>query len=121
MELKQQLLDLLQAGKSVTLTWNGGGDEEFFVIFIDEQESDSDFNEALTDHLMLNGSPINGTGEFTLEGKGSIIIANNEIVLDYCSDYSGIYYEYDEETGEEIELDEEATFTDAGVFTLFQL
>ncbi len=123
MTLQQQLLDLLQQGKTITATWDGGDDEAFFYFAIDGVATDNDFTDALTEHLMIKG-PISGNGEVSLEGNGSIFIANNEIVLKYYSKISGdIYDEYDEET-EEFILLEEPRFEesiDEGVFTLFQL
>jgi len=119
MELKQELLQNLQEGKQIKVTWDGGGDEIFFRLFIDgEEEDDNDFSQKLDEYL-VGHSPISGVGEITLEGEGEIVFEDSKIVLNYTSTIQMVE-DYDEETGEPVVTDEEPAI-EKDKFVLFEI
>lgn len=118
MELKQQLLQTLNEGKKIKVTWDGGGDEVFFHLFIDGEEEDNDFS-CYLDEYLVEHSPISGVGEITLEGEGEITIEDNKIVLTYTSTMQMVE-DYDEESGEPI-LGDEEPYIEKDKFVLFEV
>ena len=90
-KLKETLLQYLDAGKKVTLTWDCGGDEAFVHVFIDNEEQSSfedgkyqahKFPALLEDFVILKlGLP--SAGEFSLKGKGEIFKENNTLTILY--------------------------------------
>ncbi len=89
--IKETLLQYLDAGKKVTLTWDCGSDEAFVQTSIDGKELssfvDGEYQQyefpALLEHFIITELALPSAGEFSLEGKGEIRKENNQLVIVY--------------------------------------
>lgn len=95
-ELQQQLKQLLQEGKTITVSWDCGGDEAFAYIQINGQQLEfgNPLAEAM-DMFLINRLDLPSAGEFTLQGGGTITLKEGEIWLNYASE-SQVYWEEEE-------------------------
>lgn len=115
-KIKEDLLNYLNAGKKVTLTWDCGGDQAIVTTFIEGKELSSFFNgeyqehefPALLEHFVITELELPDVGEFSLEGTGEIVKENNKLVIIYEAldlRYEGDYEEDEENTKENTEED----------------
>ncbi len=82
-ELKEKIITILNEGKELTLIWNCGGDEAIIDVFIDgkSQPYDGEFISSLC-MFITNFMNLPDAGEFAMEGKGKILLENNNIYLE---------------------------------------
>jgi len=94
----------LKNGDKITFKWDSGNDEAFVYVSINDKEiedgNDNFLNEDIGNMLIIK-LDIPDAGEFSIEGKGNIIIKNNKIVAIYSSEIKGMI-DYDEENDVEI-------------------
>ncbi|MEM1134278.1 MAG: hypothetical protein AAGI07_00455 [Bacteroidota bacterium] len=81
--LKDQIIEILNSGKRITLKWNCGGDEAIVTTFVDgKQVSYNDkFAEEL-DIYIVNYLDLPDVGEFQMEGEGEIVEENGKVYLE---------------------------------------
>lgn len=95
-ELQQQLKQLLEEGKTITVSWDCGGDEAFAYIQMDGQELDYEHPlAAAMDLFLINRLDLPSVGEFNLEGGGNIALKEGELWLNYASK-SQFYWDEEE-------------------------
>lgn len=99
--LKYQLEDLIEEGKKITVSWDCGGDEAFAYTHIDGQQLvfGDPLGEAM-DMYLINRLDLPSAGEFSLKGKGTIELNDEELWITYASE-SEFHFEWDEEMIEE--------------------
>lgn len=104
-ELQQELQQLIQEGKTITVSWDCGGDEAFAYIQINGQQLEfgNPLAEAM-DMFLINRLDLPSAGEFTLEGGGSITLEEGELWLDYASESQ--FYWSEEEYNYEVEMNQ---------------
>lgn len=96
-DLKEETLKLLRAGKEITLKWDCGGDEAIVTPYFDGKEMD--YRDKYVEKLYIyiaNYLNLPDVGEFQMEGGGKLIEDNGEVYIEYESIMKG-YEGYDEE------------------------
>jgi hypothetical protein len=93
--LKNQLNQLLKAGKEITLDFNCGNDEAHIVPFIDGIMSE--YNELYfnLEEVIFIDLNLPSAGEYMVTGKGYLTLNDDNIYLHY--DLEGFMYNYDDE------------------------
>jgi len=94
----------LKNGDKITFKWDSGNDEAFVYVSINDKEIEDDNDNFLNEeigNMLIMKLDIPDAGEFSMEGKGDIIIKNNRIVARYSSEIKGMI-DYDEENDVEI-------------------
>lgn len=128
MNLKTTLESLLKQGDTITLKWDCGGDEALIDIqynntLISETPNAPDWVDALYMHL-LNTIQLPSAGEFSMDGKGELLLQDQKILLT-CTSYWRGYTDYQlREDGdyEEIYIDEDEQADEfTGTFELFSI
>ncbi|MGI4762139.1 MAG: hypothetical protein ACRYF0_15635 [Janthinobacterium lividum] len=88
--VQQQMADLLQAGRALTVRWNCGGDESFVTTELDGAEVRADYNNdadfaMLLDRYLTELLDLPDAGEFSMEGTGRIFREEADVVIEYES------------------------------------
>jgi hypothetical protein len=110
-KIKETLLQYLNEGKKITLTWDCGGDEAFVQTAIDGKElsvfENGQYQEhefpALLEHFIITELNLPDAGEFSLKGKGEILLEDNKITIIYETvelSYEDWTYAEEEENGD---------------------
>ena len=95
--VQQQLANLLQAGRTLTVRWDCGGDQSFVTTEVDGQEvaanyeSEADFAFSL-DRYLTELLELPDVGEFQMQGTGRIYQQGREVLIDYQS-RAEVYWE----------------------------
>lgn len=93
--VQQQIADLLQAGRTLTVHWDCGGDESFVTTEIDGEEvranyeDDADFPQLL-DRYLTELLDLPDAGDFHMEGDGRIFREEADVVIDYQSVFTDV-------------------------------
>ena len=93
--LKQQLNELLKAGKEITLDFNCGNDEAHIVPFIDGKMVEYGDLYRNLEGLIYTDLNLPSNGEFMVTGSGYLTLEDNNIYLFY--DLQGFTYTWDED------------------------
>lgn len=88
--VQQQIADLLQAGHTLTVHWDCGGDESFVTTEVDGAEVQADYgNDAdfptLLDRYLTELLDLPDAGDFHMEGNGRIFLEEASVVIEYES------------------------------------
>jgi hypothetical protein len=88
--VQQQIANLLQAGHTLAVHWDCGGDESFVTTKIDGEEVQADYdNDAdfamLLDRYLTELLDLPDAGDFHMEGNGRIFREQANVVIDYES------------------------------------
>lgn len=88
--VQQQIANLLQAGHTLTVRWDCGGDESFVYTELDGQEVRADYNNDadfpfLLDRYLTELLELPDAGDFQMEGTGRIFRESDEVIIDYQS------------------------------------
>ena len=88
--VQQQIADLLQAGHTLAVRWDCGGDESFVYTEVDGQEIRADYgNDAdlayLLDRYLTELLELPDAGDFQMEGTGRIFREGPEVIIEYQS------------------------------------
>jgi len=114
-KLKDWIIRSITEKGSLAFTWESGNDEAF-VEFNDYNEVEQDKFECLEEYIVdkLN---IPDAGEFSMNGNGTLYIADNFVKAKYSSTMKGII-DYDEATETEIYSEEELDSGDKDLFAV---
>jgi hypothetical protein len=116
--LKQKLLQLLQDGNQITVTWDCGYDEAIVVVFINEENIEDENNKVIHDEetmyygnkevlddedrlteelsiYLANYLNLPDVGEFEMEGRGELIEESDDIYI-HCESIMKAYMDYGE-------------------------
>ena len=90
--VEQQIAQTLQAGHTLTVRWDCGGDESFVYTAIDGQELDTDYGNDqnlayLLDGYLTERLNLPDAGDFSMRGVGRIFQENQEVIIDYQSEW----------------------------------
>ena len=80
--LENKIRAILNSGKKLTLKWDCGGDEALVYSFIDGNPTD--FNDEVFEELemfIINTLDLPSAGEFSMNGKGEIVLEDDNIYL----------------------------------------
>lgn len=102
--LKNQLNELLKAGKKITIDFNCGNDEAHIVPFIDGKMVSYGELYFTLEELIFVDLNLPSNGEYMVTGKGYLTIENDDIFLFY--DLEGFIYSYDDEKSDDEEYEE---------------
>jgi hypothetical protein len=88
--VQQQIADLLQAGHTLAVHWDCGGDESFVTTEVDGAEVRADYgNDAdlptLLDRYLTELLDLPDAGDFHMEGDGRIFQEEASVVIEYES------------------------------------
>lgn len=88
--VQQQIADLLQAGHTLAVHWDCGGDESFVTTEVDGAEVRADYgNDAdfamLLDRYLTELLDLPDAGDFHMEGDGRIFREEASVVIEYES------------------------------------
>lgn len=97
LDLKEETLRLLRAGKEITLKWDCGGDEAIVTPYLNGKEMN--YRDSYVEKLYIyiaNYLNLPDVGEFVMEGGGKLTEENGEVYIQYESVMKA-YEDYDEE------------------------
>lgn len=88
--VQKQIADLLQAGHTLAVHWDCGGDESFVTTEVDGAEVRADYdNDAdfamLLDRYLTELLDLPDAGDFHMEGNGRIFREEASVVIEYES------------------------------------
>jgi hypothetical protein len=88
--IQRQIADLLQAGHTLAVRWDCGGDESFVYTEVDGQETRADYENDndlafLLDRYLTELLELPDAGDFHMEGTGRIFREGAEVIIDYQS------------------------------------
>lgn len=85
-QLEEAIFAALELGKKITVQWDCGGDEAIITSFIDGEQLmyNNSFAREL-DMYLINFLHLPDTGPFSMVGKGTVVLKDNEIYLEYES------------------------------------
>lgn len=89
-ELKDRLIHFLQQGDSIQLKWDCGGDEA--LIYIHRNGQPISYEEpwaAAFELYIFNKLSLPSAGEFSMEGKGTLLYKAGALFLDCASYWKG--------------------------------
>ncbi|MGI4741037.1 MAG: hypothetical protein ACRYG7_38200 [Janthinobacterium lividum] len=89
--VEQQIAHTLQAGHTLTVRWDCGGDESFVYTAVDDQELDTDYRNDqdlayLLDGYLTEQLNLPSAGDFSMRGTGRILQEGQEVVINYQSE-----------------------------------
>lgn len=95
--VQQQLANLLQAGHTLTVRWDCGGDESFVTTEVDGQVVDADFENETDfafslDRYLTELLELPDAGEFQMQGTGRIYQQGSDVLIEYQS-RAEVYWE----------------------------
>ncbi|MBX0290818.1 hypothetical protein K3G63_10235 [Hymenobacter sp. HSC-4F20] len=110
-QTKAHLVQLLQAGHTVTVRWDCGGDESFVYTSVDNQELESQYSETNDfpyglEHYLTEQLDLPSAGDFSMSGSGRFFLEGQAVGLDYQSTATVYEDELDEDFYEQF-TDEE--------------
>lgn len=88
--VQQQIAALLQAGHTLTVRWDCGGDESWVYTSLDGQELETEYGDEnnlayLLDRYLTELLDLPDAGDFHMEGTARIFQEGQEVVIDYQS------------------------------------
>lgn len=88
--VQQQIAALLQAGRTLTVHWDCGGDESFVTTEIDGEEVRANYEDdadlpQLLDRYLTELLDLPDAGDFHMEGDGRIFREEADVVIEYES------------------------------------
>lgn len=89
--VEQKIAETLQAGHTLTVRWDCGGDESFVTAEVDGKELDLDYEKQDTDfgfvldRYLTEKLDLPDVGEFSMQGGGRIFLDGREVVIEYES------------------------------------
>ena len=98
--VQRQIADLLQAGHTLTVRWDCGGDESFVYTQVDDKEVKANYLDDNDLHVLMNEYiteilDLPAAGDFSMQGTGHIFQEGKEIIISYQSQAT-TYWEDDD-------------------------